>query len=68
MVDDLFEMLLADEGFGIDLADVLGARGADCGPAVFAEDFDAAYRGVVAWGLGGDGEDFVASEFRHADG
>ena len=48
LVDDLFKVLLANEGFCIDFADVLGARGTDGGPTVFAEDFDTADWGVVA--------------------
>ena len=50
-------MLLGDEGFGIHLADVLGARGADSGPAVLAGELHTADGGVVARGAGGNGGD-----------
>ena len=59
---DLFEVVFAFEGFGVDFVDVFGAGGAGGEPAVFGGDFEAADGGVVAGGFGEDGGDGFAGE------
>ena len=57
---DLFQVVFALEGFGVDLVDVFGAGGAGGEPAVFGGDFEAADGGVVARGFSEDGGDGFA--------
>src|SRR5437868_1002663 len=59
---DAAQMLFADEAFGVDLVDVLGAGGAGGEPAVLRHDLDAADGFVVAGGFREFGGHRIACE------